>query len=218
MKTLIAIPAMSTVPTDFLTSILGLYKPEGTHVAVLQNSLVHSARNQLVWEAIKAEDDYILWIDSDMVFAPDMAIRLLKDAEEGRDYVTALCFARALPTVPCIAKSLVWSKADDGIVTHEAEIYEDYPQNRVFEIAASGAAACLVRTDLYKRVIEEFRTGPYEPLPQFGEDYSFCWRLNQMGIKMYCDSSVKLGHIYQYTITENAYLIHRQREAEVKLP
>ena len=200
MKTLIAIPAMDYVRTEFCGSLAALRKPEESEVVIVQNSLVHAARNQVVWKAIEGNFDAILWIDSDMTFQPDAAERLIADAERGYAYISALCFSRKLPTAPVIYKSLTWSETDN-----EAISYFEYPKNAIFEVAASGAAFCLVKTDLYKLVMDEFRTGPYEPLPRFGEDLSLCWRLQQIGVKMYCDSSVKVGHVGTLVFDESVW-------------
>lgn len=199
---LIAIPAMDTVKTDFMLSLLALRKPEGSHIAVMQNSLVHTARNHLVWEAISGGNDYILWIDSDMVFQPDLAERLLKDAEQGMDYVSALCFRRQLPTGPTVYKSIVW----DGL-NHDAVEYSDYPKDTLFECGGTGMAAVLTKTEIYKTVMDKFEIAPFEPLPRLGEDFSLCYRLKECGIRMYCDSRIKVGHIGNLIYNEDIYKV-----------
>lgn len=216
MKTLVAIPALDMVKTDFMTCLLALKGVKSIWVEV--GSLVHMARNSLVLKAIDGGFDYICFIDSDMVFGPDLLQRLEADAEKGYDFVTALNFRRALPTSPVIGKKLTWQKNPDGTVTHEIEEYEDYPQNQLFEIQACGMAACIIKVEVLERIVNEMNCAPFEQLQQIGEDYSCCWRLQQLGVKMYCDSSIKTGHITNYTITEQTYLLHKQKQAEVKLP
>lgn len=202
MKTLIAIPAMDSVKTEFCGSLVAMQKPKDSEILIMQGSLVHAARNQAVWKAIKEGFDAIMWIDSDMTFRPDAAERLVADAERGYAYISALCFSRKLPTAPVIYRGIQWTETDS-----DAFSYHEYPKNSIFEIAASGAAFCIVKTDLYKAVMDAFHTGPYEPLPRFGEDLSFCWRLKECGIRMYCDSSVRIGHVgtlvYDESVWEN---------------
>ena len=40
----------------------------------------------------------------------------------------------------------------------------------------------------------------------FGEDLSFCGRVQQVGGEMWCDSSIKMGHVGLGTITESVFL------------
>ena len=49
-------------------------------------------------------------------------------------------------------------------------------------------------------------------MPGLGEDYSFCWRVAQIGKKMWCDSRVKLGHVGQHIYTEEDYLKQREEK------
>ena len=83
--------------------------------------------------------------------------------------------------------------------------YLDYPQDSVFEIAGSGLGACLMKTDLLKQVGKEFKTAPFNPLQGLGEDVSLNWRLRQMGVKMWCDSRVKVGHVGWVVFDESTY-------------
>ena len=60
-------------------------------------------------------------------------------------------------------------------------------------------------TDLIKRVGDMFGL-PFSPILGFGEDMSFCYRVSMLGMKMWCDSSIKLGHIGFTEITEDTYI------------
>ena len=101
---------------------------------------------------------------------------------------------------------LLPSKDEDGgdTVTPAAIAYEDYPEDSVFPIAGCGFGGCLVSVDLIKRVKDEFGL-PFSPILGFGEDLSFCLRATKLGVEMFCDSRVKLGHVGLGTITEDTY-------------
>lgn len=203
MKILIAIPCMSMMHTRFVKCLISMRLPENTKVMMTENSLVYDARNTMVVKALEGGYSHIFWLDSDMTFQPDILYRLAEDAEQ-YDYVTALCFARRLPTKPILCKSITWEQTDNGVI-HEAIDMPDYPKDQLFEIAGSGSAACLVRTSLYEAVAERWKQAAYQPLQQLGEDYSFCWKLGQMGVKMACDSRIKVGHIGEIEVTEELY-------------
>ena len=109
MKTLIAIPCMDVIEADFtdcLTELLLHHNPGEIEVKYLKASLVYDARNQLAkYVRDRGCFDYVLWLDSDMTFEPDLLDRLLEDIE-GRQAVSGLCFGRRPPFRPCIFKRL----------------------------------------------------------------------------------------------------------------
>ena len=213
-KILIAIPMLNTVRAEFFQSIMGLQGVGEAKLALEVDSLTHMARNHLALKAINGNYDYIFWLDSDVVFEPDLLVNLYEDISEGHDYVTALYFKRVLPTAPVICKELVYEKDEKtGITTHKAEFYNDYPKDSLFPVAASGLGACLMRTEIVKKVAESLKCAPFDPLPHLGEDFSFCHRLTQLGIEMVCDSSLKLGHVGTMIYHEGIFEQQDEEEA-----
>ena len=72
MKLIIAVPCMDMVHTLFFRSFAGLRLPHGSEVVISTSSLIYDARNQLARKAVEGGYDRVLWLDSDMVFNPDM--------------------------------------------------------------------------------------------------------------------------------------------------
>lgn len=206
MKTLIALPCMDMVHTIFLKSLLSMDRIGQCGFAFSCSSLIYDARNQLAKQAVNEGYDRVLWLDSDMDFQPDLLKQLSSDMDEGREFVSGLYFKRKAPVKPVIYKSLGFYK-DEGVegVTPVAVPYEDYPQDSIFTIAACGFGGCLVSVDLINRVGQKFGL-PFSPVMGFGEDLSFCTRVSELGVEMYCDSRVKMGHVGLGTITEETYL------------
>lgn len=204
MKTLIAIPCMDTVPVDFMTSLVNLRKPPGTCYAVQPNSMIYDSRNNLAAKAIMNEYDRVLWLDSDMMFDPDLLERLSEDMDMGLDFVSALCVKRHRPSGPCIYQDIVYEMAGKA-VRAEAIPYADYLKNSLFTVKGAGFGAVLVKTELMRDVWEHYGP-PFNPMTQMGEDLSFCWRVNQLGREMYCDSRINTGHIGQYVFTDKDIL------------
>ena len=193
-KTLICIPAMSQMPTAFVISLVKLLNKKRTAVTVVTNSLVYDARNEMAQRAIDLGYDRVLWIDSDMTFDDDIIERLGKHLDEGKEYVTALAFNRSKPMRPCI-----WTAKEQQLV-----IYYDYPEDSLFEVAASGLAACMMTTDVLKRVMDAYGN-PFTPVNGNGEDISFCFRAMSLGVDLWCDSSVKVGHLGYVEFDESVY-------------
>ena len=206
-RIMIAVPMLDKVDSNFLTSLVGLKGVGTTKLAVQRGSLVYNARGNLALRAINEDYEYILWLDSDMVFAPDTLEMLWEDAQGGKDFVSGLYFKRTLPTKPLICKSVTWSRdSETGMIDHGVDIMEDYPKDSVFEIAACGFGCALIKTELIANIAAACTMSPFEPLPGLGEDYSFCWRAGKMGIKMYCDSRVKPGHMGTFLYNEETWL------------
>ena len=78
------------------------------------------------------------------------------------------------------------------------------PEDSIFEVAGAGFGCVMMNTSLIKRVADEFGL-PFSPMMGFGEDLSFCWRVNQLGIPMFCDTRIKCGHIGQMNYNEDYY-------------
>lgn len=208
MRTLIAIPCMDMVHTIFMKSLLGMRKVPGTAYALSCSSLVYDARNSLVTQAIEENFDRILWLDSDMDLPPDLMTTLAADMDEGRDMVSGLYIRRREPVEPTIFKECCYYEGTNGIPEPHADVYLDYPQDQIFEIAACGFGGTMMSVAMAKRVKEEFGV-PFSPLIGFGEDISFCMRARELGYKIWCDSRPKIGHVGFWTVTENTYLAAR---------
>ncbi len=205
-KTLICIPCMDTVPTPFLLSMMKLKKIGLCSFANTTSSLIYDARNQLAKRAVEGGYDRILWIDSDMSFDSDLMEKLSADLDAGMEFVTGLYFTRREKSKPVIfSKCGIYRSEDGSEIRPVFEWFENYPKDSVFEIEACGFGAVMMQTSLAKRVIEEFGQ-PFAPVYGFGEDMSFCMRLQELGVKMFCDSRIKLGHVGWRTITEESYL------------
>ena len=201
MKTLIAVPCMDYLEADFvecLTDMVLRHRGD-VEVKLLKASLVYDARNQLVkYAREKGGYDYILWLDSDMTFEPDLLDRLLEDIE-GRQAVTGLCFGRRPPFNPCIYKELD-VKQDGKLITPYRKIYEDYPRDSVFEVEACGFACVLMRLDVLEAM--GIYGVPFFPVAGLGEDLTFCWRARKLDIRFHCDSRLKIGHIMRVSVDE----------------
>ena len=201
MKTLICIPCMDMIHTGFFRALLNLQSVGEVQFAITQSSLIYDARNILAVQAITGGYDRTLWLDSDMSFDSDMMVKLSKDMDEGRELVSGLYMTRKKPIHPTIYDGVGVFNIN-GVPQNTAVAYTDYPRDSIFEIEGCGFGGVMVSVPLLKKVREKFGL-PFSPVAGFGEDLSFCMRVKNLGEKMYCDSSVKLGHIGNYIYTEN---------------
>ena len=204
MKTLIAVPCMDTIESDFVNCLLQL-KPVGdVEIRLLKGSLVYDARNQITKYALGEDFDFVLWLDSDMTFDSDLMEKMMADiegAEDGvkKDAVTGLCFGRRPPFKPCIYKRLEVDQ-DGNMVRPIAENWYDYPRDSVFEVEACGFACVLMRIGMLQAM--GIYGVPFYPVGGMGEDLTFCWRARKLNLRFWCDSRLKIGHIMRLSVDE----------------
>lgn len=204
LKYLVAIPCFDMVHTDFMLSLLNMQRVGECYCQVVKSSLIYDARNQLAKQAIDNGFDRVLWLDSDIIFEPDLMIRLANHLNNGLEYISGLYFKRQYPTEPVCFKNIIQTQDGKELIT-KASIYEDYPRDQLFEVDATGFGAVMMTVDLLKRVRDMYGL-PFSPHLGLGEDMSFCWRAKQIGAKLYCDSSIKLKHIGSIAYSEETYL------------
>lgn len=201
MRTMIAVPCMDMVHTDFMRSCLGLELRGEVQYTFAQASLIYDARNRLSGSAVEEGFDRVLWLDSDVRFDSSLFRQLSEHLDSGLEIVSGLYFSRKPPIHPVIYSSCsLRTNADGRGQTPSAETCWDYPENGLFQVAACGFGAVMMTTDLLRRVIQRFGL-PFSPILGFGEDLSFCMKLHELGVPIWCDAGVKLGHVGIYTYT-----------------
>lgn len=195
MRTLIGIPCMDMVHTATMQSLLEMRKPGEVDWCLPCSSLVYDARNEIAQRAVDGGYDYVLWLDSDMMFEPGLMEELLADLTDGREMVTAVAFKRTTPFTPCIYREIGIRTDADGRKAAEAVGFRDYPRDSVFEVGACGFACVMMTTALLRRVMDRFGRWPFSPVPGFGEDLSFCLRAKEAGETIWADSRPYMGHV-----------------------
>ena len=200
MKVFIAVPSMDTVPALFCQSLALLQRAGDTVVGFQVGSLVYNARNELARQAIKSEADWVLWLDSDMVFEPNLLNRMLTVCKDNDiDFLTAICFRRKPPYTPCLFDRL--EKIEHGA---SYTTIMSVPEGR-FKVGGCGFAGVLMSTDVLMSVAARFGGRMFDPMEGFGEDVSFCWRARQCGYEIWCDSEIELGHVGGMVVTREVF-------------
>ena len=206
MKTLIAIPCMDTVHVQFMRSLL-LLNTTGTDIyyEIASGSLIYDARNRLIQTADRIGADRIFWLDSDMKIPTDALQMLSKDIDDGCEIVSGLYHGRRPPYEPIVFNECCIIEQKDGFKWPTATKYLDYPKDSLFECQAFGFGCVLMTVDAVRKITDNLGMMPFMPIGGFGEDLSFCIRANTVGLKLWCDSRVKCGHIGYWTYTEEDY-------------
>ena len=185
-RLLIAVPTTDYIPADFVKSLAKLQQELGRRgiaydVEIQSGTLVYIARNRLANKAVNERYTHVLWIDSDMVFGETVYEDLM---DVGKEMVCGAFVSRRPPYGPCIYTS---------IKENAIEKVKDFGI-RPFRVDGCGFALVLTSVELLQAVNQKFGTC-FQPTPYYGEDLAFCWRVKQLGREIWCEPTVRPGHI-----------------------
>lgn len=209
-KILIAIPCMDQVPAPFAQSLAMIRKSEDDVACSFQmGSLIYTSRNNLALQAMKTEFDYMLWLDSDMVFQQDLLIKMKQEMDEkDLDFLTGLYFRRVPPFTPVLFDQLDIS--EEGVCTWTD--FKEVPKE-LFKIGGCGFGCVLIKTDVLFDVEAKFGE-MFNPIANMGEDLSFCWRARECGYDIWCDPEIVCGHVGYTVINDKFYESYRSVHPE----
>lgn len=199
MKTMIAVPCMDQVPAPFCQSLAQLQKVGECVLAMQSGSLIYTSRNSLATAAIQMEADYVFWLDSDMVFAPDTLIRMMDTLQKNKlDMLTGLYFRRVPPYTPVLFDML---NMRTPTVLDWSE-FKSIPEG-LFEVGGCGFGCVLMNTEIFLSV-QAKHGNMFVPMGNNGEDIAFCIRARDCGYKIMCDPSIICGHV-GYSIVDDKF-------------
>jgi len=177
-----------------------------THQYVLsvfvESAQVHMNRNIIFSSAYKNNADYLLFIDTDMMWLPSHIEKLI---DFDKDVVGGLCTTRKTPLINC-----VYENNGRGL----CKAIKDVPKVP-FKCFAIGTGFLLIRKRIIRMMWEQrHKHGyPFDPIAHGlteqetghtktgyrGTDISFCQRLRKVGVDIWCMPSVKPGHVGEMT-------------------
>jgi hypothetical protein len=214
---------VSTSFVDCLLRTIGYDRHNGGRIAgwnfVQCSANVSSGRNALVEWFLASRADWLIQIDSDMVWRPDAVHRLLEVADPvERPIVGGLCFAQEADT------GQIWPTMFDLAGTEEqVEFirYDEWEPGALLPVGSTGAAFLLT----HRSVLETIRDRNFSTAyPWFqereiggkrsGEDVSFCLRAAAVGAKVHVHTGVAIGHIKEHIVTEEGYRAQRAMLAQ----
>jgi hypothetical protein len=181
--------------------------PHGAIAKECGSSGIVDGRNKVAAAFLDETDaDWLLWIDSDMGFAPDSLDRLLEVADPTeRPIVGGLCFAmrsdgkasffgtkhRCVPTV----YDFYEESERVGFISRM-----DYERDAVVPVAGTGSAFVLIHRTALERVRTKHGDNWYTPITHptgpttFSEDLSFCVRAAATDSPTFVHTGVKTTH------------------------
>jgi len=157
-----------------------------THVIYDASTVLLTQRARLAYEAQKVDAEYMLWLDSDMVFPATTAMRLMAHKE---DVVAANYVRRQLP-----AKGVAYEKI--GVWENPLPFKT---QDRLVPVEGIGMGCMLMKTKILKEIPKpwfEFHWTE-ESNDHLGEDMDFCMKMKKAGYEVKVDThlSMELRHM-----------------------
>ena len=157
-----------------------------THVVFDASTVLLTQRERLAMEAQSIGAEYMLWLDSDMVFPPTTAMRLMAHKE---NIVAANYVRRQLP-----AKGVAYETIGDWQNPLPFE-----PQDELVEVEGIGMGCMLMKTSILKDIPQpwfEFKWTP-KSNDHLGEDMILCQKMTALGHKIKVDTqlSMEMRHL-----------------------
>lgn len=215
--------AVSSAFADCLLRTIGYDRYHGSRIAgwnfIECSANVASGRNALVEWFLESDKQWLIQIDSDMVWEPDAIHRLLAAADPvERPIVGGLCFAQEGDT------GMIWPTMFDLAGTDEqVEFvrYDDWQPDILLPVGSTGAAFLLTHRSVLETIRDRNFSAAY---PWFqereiggrrsGEDVSFCLRAAAVGAKVHVATGVAIGHIKRHVVTVEGYRAQRAMLAQ----
>jgi len=151
------------------------------------------ARNDL---ARRMEGDWLLMLDTDHAFEPDLCRRLVHRLETySLDVLCGLYLFKSPPHSPVLYAD------QDGL-----KPLRDWYREGLMRIDGAGAGCLMVRGTVFERIRETLGEEPFEPRPGCaGEDLAFFLRLKELGIAAWVDTRIECPHLRILPLTLENY-------------
>lgn len=203
----IGIPCFSSVSPETLEDYMRFafylgrrYEGFDFSLAIKPKSEQFRARNSIVEAALQWGSDYLLMLDDDHVIDWMDRMQIEPNKEQShyeflRKLIVHLQTAEKAAIVGGMyfhrggeCRAVVMKEGADGGFYY---IRDDEIQNGLQEVAVTGGGCMLIDMNLFSRI-----PGPwFEPEYKFGTDIQICKKAREQGFKVYCDTSVVIGHV-----------------------
>lgn len=197
------------VSTKFSDSLIELFQfserklcKENEHIKYLKAPFSYHelARNYLV---DKSEGAWTLFLDTDHTFAPDLLIRLKSISEKYKAPVVSGIYQYKFP--PHAPVINLWSN-DESPGKKVVPILDwDREAGEIMEVGPVGAGCLYVENWVFKEMRKKFKQAPFEIIPGLSEDYSFCYRLKEMGIPVTLATNIECHHLITTALSIQDY-------------
>ena len=190
-KLSILVPTRDTVHSHFaycLTQLVRTTSEMGidTYLFFDSSTILLNQREKLIEKAKEVNSDYVLWLDSDMMFPSTTALRLL---EHKKDIVACNYMKRAKPL-----KTVAYTD-----LTNWDSWVPMSPQDKLVKVQGVGMGCMLMKTEVFECLTKPYFEFTYKEDSQdwYGEDFNLLTKLRNEGYSIYIDTilSMDIKHL-----------------------
>lgn len=191
VKLSILVPTRDTVHSHFAYCLTQLYNTTrevgiDAYLFFDSSTILLNQRERLLEKAKEVNSDYVLWLDSDMMYPSTTALRLLN---HNLDIVACNYMKRSKPLKPVAYTDL--SNWDSWVPL-------DQP-NGLVKVEGVGMGCMLMKLDVFKPLQKPYFEFRYKEDTQdwFGEDFILLSKLRDNGNEIYVDTnlSTEIKHL-----------------------
>lgn len=160
----------------------------GEHILAERTKLsLHDyGRNELV---AKMRGDWLLMLDTDLSFGPDLAARMVRLFElNNLDVLCGIYSYKTPPHYPVVYQYNPEAKRNEILAGWDRSV-------TLLQIDSAGAGTLLVRRRVFERIAKEMQQRPFDRIGNKGEDHSFFERLRTLGIESFCAPHIEADHM-----------------------
>jgi len=188
VKILLGMPCMRSIPYKTTMSLLTTCQKGYVEPMIVEGSLIYDSRDAIANYAIDNNYDYVLYVDSDMVFCKDDLMKLLS-------HNVGICsglYVKRDGTNENVAYSKIITRR--RFPYRAPKLIVDTSTSGFGSVSACGFGFCLIKVSVLKCMAKYFKS-LFEPYKGLGEDAAFCHKARRCGFKTFIDRDVKLGHV-----------------------
>ena len=193
-KLSILVPTRDTVHSHFSYCLAQLMKTTSemgidTYLFYDSSTILLNQREKLIEKAKEVKSDYVLWLDSDMMFPSTTALRLL---EHNKDIIACNYMKR--------------TKGDKTVAYTDVSDWDTWlPLDKIdglVKVEGVGMGCMLMKTNVFSKLIKPYFEFTYKEDSQdwYGEDFNLLAKLRKLGHDVYIDTvlSKDIKHIGNY--------------------
>lgn len=176
----------------------------GGYYEIYNESLIQRARNNIAKKFLDTQDDFLFFLDSDIVILTDFAIDVLVEAD--KDIIAGAYVYKQYPVKPAFRL-----KDNNYNLTNQPDIIEALYVSSGFMLIKRGILREVFNTTVGQPFgcLTQSDTGEF-----LSEDWSFCElaRINY-GIKSFMHTKIELAHLGTYPFTmKDFYRFYNDKE------
>jgi hypothetical protein len=196
-KIIIGIPSIGNVRVETVVSLCKmLSSTPGLIYEIVDpiTSYIPHNRELIAKEAVRLDADYVLYIDTDMTFPADALTKLLS---RNKEIIGVMYNYKGTPPRPT-AKLDPKYKDECKVIEKNGEVFGSITdETKPFRCRAVGTGFFIIKVSVLKKLERPYFTfiPETENNEVVGEDVYFCDKAREAGYEIWCDPTIKIGHI-----------------------